>query len=99
VIKANQQSCHMEDLPEKYRSQNQFGYEAPQVSMQAALMAEIHDPVLARQKEELLGEMGGNARASIALKMKPVVEFEKIEIVCHERPEGNINFDLTRQIS
>jgi len=22
AVKANQQSCHMEDLPEKYRSQN-----------------------------------------------------------------------------
>jgi len=65
--------------------------------MQAALMAEIHDPVLAKQKEELLGEMGGNARASIALKMKPIVEFESIELICNERPQGSIMFDLTRQ--
>ena len=41
--------------------------------------------------------MGGNARASIALQMKPVVEFEKIEMICYERPEGSIEFDLTRQ--
>lgn len=60
-------------------------------------MAEIHDPVLAKHKEELLGEMGGNARASIAIAVKPVVEFEKIEIECPNRPEGNIVLDLTRQ--
>ena len=59
-------------------------------------MAEIHDPVLQKQKEELLGEMAGNARASIALVMKPVVEFEKIEIICDERPDGNIFLDLTQ---
>lgn len=59
-------------------------------------MAEIHDPVLAKQKEELLGEMSGNARASIAMVVKPVVEFERIEIECPDRPEGNIVLDLTR---
>ena len=62
-------------------------------------MAEAHDPVLAKQKEELLGEMGGNARASIAMVMKPVVEFEKIEIICPDREEGNIVLDLQRQAS
>ena len=62
-------------------------------------MAEVHDPVLARQKEELLGEMGGNARNSIAIVVKPVVEFEKIEIICYERPAGNIVLDLTSQAS
>ena len=70
---------------------------APKTSLQAALMAEAHDPVLAKQKEELLGEMSGNARASIAMVMKPVVEFEKIEIVCPDREAGNIIIDLTRQ--
>lgn len=50
------------------------------------MMAEIHDPILSKHKEELLGEMGGNARASIALAVKPVVEFEKIEILCPNRP-------------
>jgi len=57
-------------------------------------MVDIHDPVLARQKEELLGEMGGNARNSIAIIVKPVVEFEKIEIICPDRPGGNIILDL-----
>ena len=66
------------------------------MSLQAALMAEIHDPVLQKQKEELLGEMAGNARASIALVMKPVVEFEKIEIICDGRPDGYIFLDLTQ---
>ena len=60
------------------------------------MMADVHDPVLAKQKEELLGEMGGNARASIAMVVKPVVEFEKIEILAPERPEGNIILDLTQ---
>ena len=60
-------------------------------------MAEIHDPVLAKQKEELLGEMGGNARNSMAIVVKPVVEFEKIEIECPGRPGGNILLDLTSQ--
>ena len=59
-------------------------------------MAEAHDPVLAKQKEELLGEMAGNARASIAMVMKPVVEFEKIEIICPDREAGNIAIDLSR---
>lgn len=63
----------MEDLPEKFRTTNAYGYKAPQISIQAALMAEINDPVLAKQKEELLGEMGGNARNSIAIVVKPVV--------------------------
>ena len=63
----------MEDLPEKFRTTNAYGYQAPQISIQAALMAEINDPVLAKQKEELLGEMGGNARNSIAIVVKPVV--------------------------
>ena len=84
----------MQDLPEKFRTSNAHGYEAPQVSLQAALMAEVHDPVLAKQKEELLGEMGGNARNSIAIVVKPVVQFEKIEIICPERPQGNIVLDL-----
>lgn len=84
----------MDELPEQFRSKNAYGYVAPQVSLQAALMAEIHDPVLARQKEELLGEMGGNARASIAMVVKPVVQFEKIEIICPDRPAGNICLDL-----
>ena len=57
-------------------------------------MVDIHDPVLAKQKEELLGEMGGNARNSIAIVVKPVVEFEKIEIICPDRPGGNIILDL-----
>lgn len=87
----------MEDLPEQYRSKNAYGYEAPQISLQAAMMAELHDPVLAKHKEELLGDMGGNARASIAMVVKPVVEFETIEIECYERPQGNIVLDLTRQ--
>ena len=86
----------MEDLPEQYRTSNAHGYVAPQVSMQAAMMADLHDPVLQKQKEELLGEMGGNARASIAMVVKPVVEFEKIEIECPDRPDGNIILDLTR---
>jgi len=60
-------------------------------------MAEAHDPVLAKQKEELLGEMGGNARHSIAMVMKPVVEFEKIEIICPDREEGSIIIDLRRE--
>ena len=60
-------------------------------------MAEVHDPVLARQKEELLGEMGGNARNSMAIVVKPVVEFEKIEIQCPDREGGNIMLDLTSQ--
>ena len=60
-------------------------------------MAEIHDPVLAKHKEELLGEMGGNARNSIAIVVKPVVEFLKIEIICPDRPDGNIVLDLTAQ--
>jgi hypothetical protein len=64
----------MTDLPEKFRVTNSHGYQAPQISMQAAMMAEVHDPVLAKQKEELLGEMGGNARASIAMAVKPVRE-------------------------
>ena len=62
-------------------------------------MVDIHDPVLAKHKEELLGEMGGNARNSMALVMKPVVEFEKIEILCPDRPEGSIMLDLTGQTS
>ena len=62
-------------------------------------MAEIHDPVLAKHKEELLGEMGGNARNSIAIVVKPVVEFLKIEIICPDRPDGNIVLDLTAQQS
>ena len=62
-------------------------------------MADVHDPVLARQKEELLGEMGGNARNSIAIVVKPVVEFEKIEIICPDRPDGNIVLDLTAQVA
>lgn len=85
----------MDDLPEKYRVTNAYGYVAPQVSLQAAIMADMHDPVLARQKEELLGEMGGNARNSMAIVVKPVVEFEKIEILCPDRPDGNIMLDLT----
>ena len=44
-----------------------------------------------------MGGMSGNARASIAMVMKPVVEFEKIEIVCPDREAGNIIIDLTRQ--
>ena len=60
-------------------------------------MADVHDPVLAKQKEELLGEMGGNARASIAMAVKPVVEFETIEVICPDRPGGNIILDLTRE--
>lgn len=60
-------------------------------------MVDIHDPVLAKHKEELLGEMGGNARNSMALCMKPVVEFEKIEVICPDRPGGNILLDLTAQ--
>jgi len=72
-VRSVQGSCAMEELPEKFRSGNAYGYTAPQVSIQAALMAEIHDPVLARHKEELLGEMGGNARSSIAISVKPVV--------------------------
>ena len=95
VVQQQQQSCQMEDLPEKFRTKNAYGYEAPQVSIQAALMADVHDPVLARQKEELLGEMGGNARNSIAIVVKPVVQFEKIEIICYDRPDGNIMLDLT----
>ena len=62
-------------------------------------MADVHDPVLARQKEELLGEMGGNARASIAIAIKPVVEFERIEIECPDRPAGSIVLDLTQSQS
>ena len=62
-------------------------------------MADVHDPVLARQKEELLGEMGGNARASIAIAIKPVVEFERIEIECPDRPGGSIVLDLTQSQS
>ena len=62
-------------------------------------MADVHDPVLARQKEELLGEMGGNARASIAMAIKPVVEFERIEIECPDRPAGSIVLDLTQSQS
>ena len=85
----------MADLPEKFRVQNAHGYIAPQVSLQAALMVDIHDPILAKQKEELLGEMAGNARNSMALVMKPVVEFEKIEVICPDRPEGSIMLDLT----
>ena len=60
-------------------------------------MAEVHDPVLAKHKEELLGEMGGNARNSMAIVVKPVVEFEKIEVICPDRPQGNIMLDLTSQ--
>lgn len=60
-------------------------------------MAEAHDPVLAKQKEELLGEMGGNARNSIATVMKPVVQFEKIEIICPDRETGNIVLDLQKE--
>ena len=60
-------------------------------------MADVHDPVLAKQKEELLGEMGGNARASIAIAVKPVVEFETIEVICPDRPDGNIVLDLTQE--
>lgn len=85
----------MEDLPEKFRVANPYNYVAPQVSLQAAIMADVHDPVLARQKEELLGEMGGNARNSMAIVVKPVVEFEKIEIICPDREQGNIMLDLT----
>ena len=87
----------MDDLPEQYQTKNAYGYVAPQVSLQAALMAEVHDPVLAKQKEELLGEMGGNARASIAMVVKPVVEFERIEVICPDRPAGSIVLDLTKQ--
>ena len=43
--------------------------------------------------------MGGNARASIAMVVRPVVEFEKIEIICPDRPGGNIVLDLTAQAS
>ena len=57
-------------------------------------MAEIHDPILAKHKEQLLGEMGGNARSSIAISVKPVVQFEQIEIICPDRPGGNIVLDL-----
>ena len=96
-VKASQQSCQMEDLPEKFRVTNAYGYVAPQVSLQAAIMAEVHDPVLAKHKEELLGEMGGNARNSMAIVVKPVVEFEKIEVICPDRPQGNIMLDLTSQ--
>ena len=39
--------------------------------------------------------MAGNARNSMALVMKPVVEFEKIEVICPDRPEGSIMLDLT----
>lgn len=60
-------------------------------------MVDPHDRVLAKQKEMLLGEMGGNARNSIAMVVKPVVEFEKIEIECPDRPGGNILLDLTSQ--
>ena len=97
ALKASQNACTMEDLPEKFRVENEYGYVAPQKSLQAALMAEVHDPVLAKQKEELLGEMGGNARNSMAIVVKPVVEFETIEIVCPDRPGGNIMLDLTAQ--
>ena len=41
--------------------------------------------------------MGGNARASIAIAVKPVVEFETIEVICPDRPGGNIILDLTRE--
>ena len=54
-------------------------------------MAEAHDPVLQRQKELLLGNMGANARMSIAIAAKPFVEFKRIEIQCPDRPGGNID--------
>jgi len=47
----------MNELPEQFRTGNSFGYVAPKKSIQAALMAEAHDPVLAKQKEEMLGEL------------------------------------------
>jgi len=43
--------------------------------------------------------MGGNARNSMAIVVKPVVEFEKIEILCPDRPQGNIILDLTAMTS
>ena len=60
-------------------------------------MADIHDPVLQKQKEELLGNLSGNVRATVAagaMQEPAFVEFEKIEILCPGRPDGDITLDL-----
>jgi len=62
-------------------------------------MAEIHDPVLQKQKEELLGNLAGEVRSTVktgAMQEAAFVEFEKIEILCPGRPSGDITVDLKK---
>ena len=96
-IRQKQGSCFVKDLNSKIQTQNQYGYVAPKVSLQQAMMVDIHDEVLAKQKEQLLGNMNQKARASMAVAMQPLVEFQHIEIECPDRPQGNIIVNLENQ--
>ena len=50
------------------------------------MMVELDDPVLQKQKEEFLANISNKARATMSLVQTPFVEFEKIEIICPDRP-------------
>ena len=63
--------------------------------MAQAMMAELDDPIVQKQKEEFLANINNKAKASLRLSIEPFVEFEKIEIICPGRPQGNILIDLT----
>ena len=43
-----------------------------------------------------MGKINNKAKASMRIAVEPFVEFEKIEIICPERPQGNIAIDLSQ---
>ena len=59
-------------------------------------MAEVDCPVLQKQKEEFLANISTKARATMSMVMTPFVEFQKIEIICPGRPDGNIEVVLSQ---
>ena len=94
-MEARQGSCYVKDLKKEYQTDNAYGYQPPKVSLEVAMMADLHDPVVQKQKEEFLQNINSKAKASMRLSVEPFVQFEKIEIICPGRPEGDINIDLT----
>lgn len=104
-IKARQKSCYVKDLKLKgdevpeFMKKGEFVKEEDRTNIRDAMFVDLNDAELQKWKENLVGDLQENVKESVKLSdpiPAPFVEVKSIEMVCPERPAGNIVLDLSR---
>ena len=99
MVKARQGSCMVKDLGSDELSafKAQANYVGGRQSIRDISFVGLEDESIQAYKERLLGNINTAVKTSIRAGGdidKPFVEIIKIEMVCPDRPDGNIEMKL-----